>query len=153
MNINKNFDDFVNKKTEQTKSKSQLDFFDKMLDEAFDAEFQLNKIYDALGKDFVLALVENTKRARAKHPVFATCEEEKFKILQEEFEEVREAFYVPQDVASHAVGAQQFSHKLQATASVSQDVIPSVALSETPERTREELLDVGTVLARWYGNE
>lgn len=113
----------------------------------------LNDIFETLGKDFVLALVENTKRARAKHPVFATCEEEKFKILQEEFEEVREAFYVPQDVASHAVGAQHFSHKLQATASVSQDVILSVALSETPERTREELLDVGTVLARWYGNE
>lgn len=118
MNINKDFDDFLNKETEQTKSKSEPDFFDKMLDEAFDAEFQLQKIYDVLGKDFVLALVENTKKAREKHPVFAYYEEQKLEILQEEFEEVRQAFY-----------------------------------TETPERTKEELLDIGTVLARWYNGE
>lgn len=116
--INKDFDDFVNKKAEDAKSKSKPDFFDKMLDEAFDAEFQLKQIYETLGKDFVLALVENTKRAREKHPVFAYYEEQKLEILKEEFEEVRQAFY-----------------------------------TETPERLKEELLDVGTVLARWYGNE
>ncbi|MFG6360052.1 hypothetical protein JBF11_03410 [Taurinivorans muris] len=118
MNINKDFDDFVNKKTEQTKNESEPDFFDKMFDEAFDAEIQLCIIYETLGKDFVLALVENTKRARAKHPTFAYYEEQKLEILQEEYEEVRQAFY-----------------------------------TETLERTKEELLDVGTVLARWYGNE
>lgn len=102
MNINKDFDDFVNSKAEQPRQ----------------AEIQLKNIYQTLGKAFVLALVENTKKARIKHPVFAACEEEKLKILQEEYEEVRQAFY-----------------------------------TETAERTKEELLDVGTVLARWYGNE
>lgn len=141
MNINKDFDDFVNKKTEQTKSKSEPDFFDKMLDEAFDAGFQLQKIYDVLGKDFVLALVENTKKAREKHPVFATCEEEKLKLLQEEFEEVCEAFYVPQDeISSEALLD-------------SQDEIKQVFYTSLMERLKEELLDVGTVLARWYNGE
>lgn len=117
------------------------------------AEKQLEQIYETLGKSFVLDLVANTKRARQKHPVFATCEEEKFKLLQEEFEEVREAFYVPQDAASHAVGAQQEPRFLQATASGQQEVAPSEVFSATPERTKEELLDIGTVLSRWYNGE
>lgn len=99
MSINKDFDDFLNKKTD-------------------DAEIQLKQIYDVLGKDFVLALVENTKKARKKYPVFAHYEEQKLEILQEEYEEVRQAFY-----------------------------------TETMERTKEGLLDVGTVLSRWYNGE
>ncbi len=91
---------------------------DETFEKTFDAEAQLQDIFSTLGKDFVLALVENTKRARAKHPTFAYYEEQKLEILQEEYEEVRQAFY-----------------------------------TETLERTKEELLDVGTVLARWYGNE
>lgn len=115
------------------------------------AEKQLEDIFETLGKGFILDLMANTKRARKKHSVFATCEEEKFKILQEEFEEVREAFYVPQDVASHAVGAQQEPRFLQATASGQQDAEPERHLFE--ERTKEELLDVATVCLRWYNGE
>lgn len=98
-------------------SNTEIDI-DKEFEKAFDAEFKLREIYAVLGKDFVLALVENTKKAREKLPVFAHYEEQKLEILQEEYEEVRQAFY-----------------------------------TETLERTKEELLDVGSVLARWYSNE
>lgn len=89
-----------------------------MQERNMNAEKQLECIYETLGKSFVLDLVANTKRARQKHPVFAYYEEQKFEILQEEFEEVRQAFY-----------------------------------TETSERTKEELLDIGTVLSRWYNGE
>lgn len=121
-------------------SNTEIDI-DKEFEKAFDAEFKLREIYAVLGKDFVLALVENTKKARKKYPVFATCEEEKLKLLQEEFEEVCEAFYVPQDeISSEALLD-------------SQDEIKQVFYTSLMERLKEELLDVGTVLARWYNGE
>lgn len=57
------------------------------------AEQQLHDIYKILGKDFVLALVENTKKAMQKHPVFSEYDEERVFILEEEFQETKQAFY------------------------------------------------------------